>query len=200
MSKWHASELRQCHRKTITNRMTPRTHEAKTIMRFALGFALQEWFLGREAESKEAFGIFLSADKIVGGNIIEFKTTRKGYEIYQKDEKGKYLKDLPKKRFDPEAQGEWILRTRDYCAAEGINTAHILVFFIHADDLKGWTLEFTDAELDEARADIDRLCDSLNFYWSISSNRTLTDSLPPCTCEDWMDDRCIVPGLEVATE
>jgi hypothetical protein len=150
----HASEIYHCFRKTYYNRTQPIEWGRDAILKFATGFALQEWFFGPEKDGDEILGIILSPDRIVQDNVLEFKTTRRSYEKYEKDEKGKLLKNFPKLRFNPEDNDQWILRTRAYCAAHNVYKAHILVFFLFSNELHAWTLEFTDEELDNARDDI----------------------------------------------
>lgn len=152
---WHASEIYQCLRKSVLMRREPEKPSIEDILMWTTGFAVQNWFLGDEDESEEHYGILLSPDKIVDGNIMEMKTTRKSYEKFQRDENNKYLKHLPKVRFSPTDNDIWIQRTRAYCAATGINRAHIIVFFLMANYIKTWTLEFTDEELAEVRGEID---------------------------------------------
>ena len=150
----HASEIYGCFRKTVLNRNHEISYDPETIMMFAVGFAMQEWFLGHEPESKEVFGVLFSADQVVGENIIEFKTTRKSVEKYAKDDKGKPDKTVPKVAFHPTEMDHWINRTRAYCAAHDINTAHILVFFLYQNTMKAWTFEFSDQELGVVKKDI----------------------------------------------
>ena len=171
---WHASEVFQCLRKSILMRREPELPSTEDILIWTTGFAVQEWFLGDEDESEEHFGILLSPDKIVGDNVIEFKTTRQSYEKFQRDDNNKYLKHLPKEKFDPRNNEMWIKRTRAYCAAAGIKRAHIMVFFLMSNLLKTWTLEFTDAELTEAQNEITqrkKILDRHNFHETVPSTK-----------------------------
>ena len=174
----HASEIFQCFRKTYYQRtigVPPLDFE--TIMRFAVGQSLQEFFLGPEKEGVEAYGIILSVDRLVSGQVLEFKSTRMAYEGAPKDATGKTIRGGTKVRFDPETNPytqEWLTRCRAYCAAHGVNKAHIIVFFIFQTVLSAWTVEFTDEELDEARQDIEERRDILTDYLD-------TNTVPPVT-------------------
>ena len=152
---FHASEIYACFRKTWYNRTDPHQYDAKTILIFSLGFAVQEWFFGPEDDGEEINGVIFSPDRIISGNMMEFKTTRRSYEVYAKDEKGKPDKSVPKIKFDLEANESWITRTGAYCAEFNVNKAHILVFFLFQNDLHAWTLEFTDKELEFIRAEVE---------------------------------------------
>ncbi len=154
---FHASEIYSCSRKVWNNRTNPHEYDAKTILIFAVGFAVQEWFFGPEEDGKEINGVIFSPDRLFDpNNIGEFKTTRRSYEVYAKDPvTGKMDKTVPKVRFDLEANESWITRTGAYCAEFNVNTAHILVFFLFQNDLHAWTLEFTDKELKFIRAEVE---------------------------------------------
>lgn len=152
---FHASEIYSCFRKTWFNRTDPHSYDAKTILIFALGFAMQEWFFGPEDEGEEINGVIFSPDKIISDNVMEFKTTRRSYETYAKDEKGKIDKTVPKVKFNLEANESWITRTGAYCAEYNINKAQILVFFLFQNDLRAWTLEFDEKELEFIRAEVE---------------------------------------------
>ncbi len=151
---FHASEVYSCFRKVWYNRTDPHVYDSETILKFAVGFAVQEWFFGAEDEGQEINGVIFSPDRIVQDNVLEFKTTRRSPEVYQKDGT-KYLKDLPKIQFDVEKNETWIDRTGAYCAEFGLNKAHILVFFLFQNQLRAYTLEFTDQELESIRADVE---------------------------------------------
>lgn len=151
---FHASEIYSCFRRIWFNRQTPVQYDKETILKFALGFAMQEWFFGPEKDGKEINGVVFSPDKIISDNVLEFKTTRRSYEVYAKTPEGKLLKDLPKIKFDVEANESWIDRTGAYCAEFRINKAHILVFFLFQSDLRSYTLEFTDKDLEFIRAEV----------------------------------------------
>ena len=151
----HASEIYRCFRHTVLERRDPVQWGRDAIMRFALGFALQEYFLGPEKDGEEMLGVIVSPDRMVKNQALEFKSTRSSYEKYAKDEKGKLDKTVPKIKFDPSVNEGWIKRTLGYCAAYNVNKAHILVYFIYGDILSNWTLEFTDEELEDARVDIE---------------------------------------------
>lgn len=152
---FHASEIYSCFRKVWNNRTNPHEYDASTILKFAVGFAVQEWFFGPEDDGQEINGIIFSPDRIISGNVMEFKTTRRSYEVYAKDAAGKRDKTVPKVKFDVEANESWIDRTGAYCAEFGINKAHILVFFLFANELHAFTLEFSDKELESIRAEIE---------------------------------------------
>jgi len=152
---FHASEIYSCFRRVFLNRTNPHQYDAKTILIFALGFAMQEWFFGPEDEGEEINGVVFSPDRMVEDNVLEFKTTRRSYETYAKDANGKMDKTVPKVKFNLEANESWITRTGAYCAEFGVNKAHILVFFLFQNDLRAWTLEFTDQELDFIRKEVE---------------------------------------------
>ena len=152
---FHASEIYSCFRKTWFNRTDPHQYDAKTILLFATGFAVQEFFFGPEDDGEEINGVIFSPDRIVQNNVMEFKTTRRSPEVYAKDAKGKIDKTVPKVQFDIEANESWITRTGAYCAEYNINKAHILVFFLFANELRAYTLEFSDKELEFIRAEVE---------------------------------------------
>ncbi len=160
----HASEIFSCFRKAIINRRTPATYSRDAVLMFAVGFAMQEWFLGPEEDGDEVWGVIFSKDAMVNGQPMEFKTTRKSLEVYAKDDKNKIDKSVPKIRFDPEDNDGWINRTRAYCASTGSKKAHILVFFLYQNDMSAWTLEFTDKELKETKEDVVRRRDILEKH------------------------------------
>ncbi len=168
---FHASEIYSCYRKVYLNRTEPQSFSPETILKFALGFAMQEWFFGEEADGTVLNGVVYSPDKIFDpNNVGEFKTTRRGYEKYQKDGT-KYLKDLPKIRFDVTENESWVDRTGAYCAEFGINKAHILVFFLFSNELHAWTLEFTDQELESIRVDNAARRDALTEVFKKASRK-----------------------------
>lgn len=152
---FHASEIYSCFRKVWYNRTDPHQYDKETILKFALGFAMQEWFFGPEDEGQEINGVIFSPDKIIQDNIMEFKTTRRSYEVYAKDKDGKIDKSVPKVKFDVKANESWIERTGAYCAEFNVNKAHILVFFLFQNDLRAFTLEFTDKELEFIRIEVE---------------------------------------------
>ncbi len=151
----HASEIYRCFRHTVLERRDPTVWGREAVLRFAVGFAVQEYFLGPEKDGEEMLGIIVSPDRMIKNQGLEFKTTRKSYEVYAKDDKGKIDKTVPKVKFDPQENDGWIKRTLAYCAAYNVNKAHILVFFLFSNILSNWTLEFTDEELEGARVDIE---------------------------------------------
>lgn len=155
----HASEIFQCFRKTVLKRTIGAPPlAANTILQFAVGQALQEFFFGPEKDGLEAFGIILSADRMVSDQVLEFKSTRMSYEGLPKDAHGKGIRGATKVRFDPltnEYAKEWLVRCRAYCAAHSVRKAHIVVFFIYQSLMSAWTLEFTDEELAEAQSGIE---------------------------------------------
>jgi hypothetical protein len=177
----HASELYQGWRKTVLMRTKPLPHNREAILKFAVGFAMQEWFLGVEDASEECLGVLFSPDRVVKGQVLEFKTTRKSYEKYAKIDDGtgklKLDKTLPKVKFDPQENASWILRTRAYAATHDVKRAHIIVYFIYGNVMSAWTIEFTAAELEEAKRDIAERREALETY-------LLSGELPPVTtCE-----------------
>lgn len=158
---FHASEIFQCRRKTVLNRKYKPDNTAEQIMMFAVGFAMQEWFLGHEPDGKEFLGVIFSVDQLVGDNVMEFKTTRMSPEKYPLNDKGKPDNKQPKVPFDVLNMEHWITRTRAYCAVHGINQAHIMVFFLYANELKCYSKRFTDKELAVTRVDIEQQRDEL---------------------------------------
>lgn len=183
---FHASEIYSCFRKIYRNRTEPKTFDAETILKFALGFAMQEWFFGVEEEGKVLNGVIYSPDHVFDpNNLGEFKTTRRGYEKYAKTADGKMDKTVPKVRFDVTENESWIDRTGAYCAEFNINKAHILVFFLFSNELHAWTLEFTDAELEFIREENARRRDELTAVFKKASRKNA--KLPPVTSRtgDW---------------
>ena len=179
--RWHAHDIFRCLRHSYLSRLHPTEPDQETMMRWALGYAMQEYFLGPEADSDEWHGILFSTDHRVGDDTLEFKTTTKSYEKFQKDGT-KYLKDLPKVRFDPTENEHWVERLRGYCAFRGKPRAHILVYFIHQKALHAWTFEFDRAELD-ASADIAELNRTLlDSAWERQSPPPVTTRLGPFEC------------------
>lgn len=161
----HASDIYACFRKTYLARHTPPVYSEEDQLRFMIGFAVQEYFFGPEKDGDEIFGIILSADKLIKGHVMEFKTTRMSYEALPKDpETGKGIRGAPKVKFDPQNMDGWILRTKAYCAEHNVKKGHILVFFLFNTILVGWTLEFTDAELRDAREDIEARRDVMQGF------------------------------------
>ena len=150
---FHASEIFRCLRRTIRNRETPEDDSMESLLMFAIGFAMQEYFLGDEPDGIPVDGIVFSADKIVDGRIFEFKTTRRSYERWPRiyDDKGKYKLDKSEGKlvFSPDLS--WIVRTQAYSAANGIKTADVVVFFLYSNEIHDWTIEFTDEELTDIR-------------------------------------------------
>ena len=186
---FHASEIYSCFRRTWFNRTDPHQYDSSTILKFALGFAMQEWFFGPEDEGEEINGVIFSPDRLFDAkNIGEFKTTRRSYEKYQKDGT-KYLKNLPKIKFDLEANESWITRTGAYCAEFNVNKAHILVFFLFSNELHAWTLEFEDKELEFIRAEVQERKTELEGWFKKKKT-------PPVTTRtgDWECNMC--PYLE----
>lgn len=161
----HASELFACFRKGILKR---RGHVeelgADDILRFAVGFSMQEWFFGPEKPGEEHFGIILSADHSVKGQVFEFKTTRKSYEALPKGPDGKGIRGEPKVKFDPTEAGDWVPRTLAYMAAHKVKKAHIMVFFLFQTTMSTWTIEATDADMKEVREDLEARRDVYNEY------------------------------------
>lgn len=177
---FHAAELFQCPRKTILNRTRPEEYDTDSLLKFAVGFALQEWFLGPEEDSLTALGVYYSPDRVEGENILEFKSTRRSYERLPKDEHGKPLRGFPKIRFDILENQGWIDRTCAYCALNGLKQAHILVFFLFQNVLSAWTLKFTEAELEQAAQDIVRRRNRLEMWL-----KTSREVLPSVKLRSW---------------
>lgn len=161
----HASDLFACFRKSILNRRDPQEPTDDDIVRFAVGFAMQEWFFGPEKDGEEHWGIILSADHFIKGQVFEFKTTRKSYESLPKDPAtGKGIKGAEKVRFDPAEAGDWVPRSLAYMAAKGVTKAHIMVFFLFQNMMSTWTITATKEELKEVRADLEARRDVFNEY------------------------------------
>lgn len=56
----HASDLSQCLRKTVRTRRGDRPPlDSEAILRFSAGFAIQEWWLGSEADGELIDGVIL---------------------------------------------------------------------------------------------------------------------------------------------
>jgi len=159
--KPHASEIYQCFRRTYRHRSgDQRTYGRKAVLRFAAGFAMQEWFLGPEADGQEAFGVIFSPDRVEGNHVLEFKTTRYSYQkkrLTDRDNEpppashlGVNVVDVDWEpgKFSPTRLDSWVLRTGLYCAAIGTNLAHVLVFFLYADDVRAWTFEYSNEDLE----------------------------------------------------
>lgn len=179
---WHAHDIFRCLRQSYLARLYPQAPDMETMWRWALGYALQEWFLGAEEDSEEFHGILYSTDHRVGDETLEFKTTAKSYEKYQKDG-NKYLKDLPKVRFDPAENEGWVTRLRGYCAFRGKSRAHILVFFKHQLRLDAWTFEFTPEELATAVSDADFAKLQLDIAWESQVPPPVTTRVGAFECE-----------------
>lgn len=174
---WHASEIYQCLRKTILHRTQPVPYSKDAILRFAVGFAVQEWFLGPEANGEEVFGIVLSPDRVVKNNVLEFKTTRNSYHRKKDDH-----------HFNPEDYTSWINRTRSYCAAMNIPRAHIIVFFIYASDIHAWTLEFTEEELAAVEPEI-------TAARAVLDHHIANGTLPLVTTRSWEGECGLCPYM-----
>jgi len=148
---FHASDLTRCARQVILNRQHRPSPDKPSLLRMALGHALQEWLLGPEDEGvsvvlhqddcageagcKCDLTVVFSVDKMVGDDVIEMKSTR-----------------MSPARFTTESitdGKDWTERTRLYCAIHGRKRAHIVVFFIFAGELRAWTLDFTEKDLAE---------------------------------------------------
>ncbi len=152
----HASELFSCFRKGVLKRNGFKEElTQEDILRFAVGFAVQEWFFGEEKDGEEHFGVIFSADHSVKGQVFEFKTTRFSYMALPKDENGKGIRGAEKVKFDPENAGDWVPRTLAYMSAHNVKKAHIMVFFLFQGVMSTWTITATDADMKEVRADIE---------------------------------------------
>ena len=169
----HISDLTACHRKAILARRYPDLqYPPADILRFAQGYAIQEFFLGPEEEGKEYLSVLCSADRAMEDSILEFKHTRKSY----RRQRDGY-------EFNPEEHPEWILRTACYCLCYGKRKAHILVFFKYADELHSWTVEYSEDDLQQAKELIISQRDKL--LSSLESGR-----LPPRE-ETWQCEYCL---------
>lgn len=171
----HASEIYQCLRKTVLYRQNPKKFSKEAVLRFAMGFGVQEYFLGPENGGKSAFGIILSADRVVDDAILEFKTTRRSSS-------GRHGQT-----FTPEKA--WIDRTLAYCAAYGLSKAHILVMFLYENSLRAWTIEFTDSELEQAKLRIEKTRDLVNRHLDAGT-------LPGVETRSWDGECRYCPYLE----
>lgn len=121
-------------------------------------------FFGPEKEGEEHYGVILSADHTIKGQVLEFKTTRMSIEKWPKDAKGKMDKSHGKDRFDPTDVGDWIPRTLAYMVAHNVHKAHILVFFLFQGVMSSWTIEADDSDLREARLDMEARRDVYNEF------------------------------------
>lgn len=203
----HASEIFQCFRKTYFQRtlgVPPLSPD--TIMKFAVGQSLQEFFFGPEQDGIKAYGIVLSADKMMEGSVLEFKSTRMSYESTEKDSSGKAIRGGHKVTFDPATNKftqEWIVRCRAYCAAHGVSKAHIVVFFVFQNQMSAWTLEFTDDELQEAVTDIERRRNAITEAGRIGVPPPVTTRVGAYECGScpFLIDHCIndlhIENLEI---
>ena len=162
----HASELFSCFRKGVLKRNGFKEElTQEDILRFAVGFAVQEWFFGEEKDGEEHFGVIFSADHSVKGQVFEVKTTRFSYMALPKDpETGKGIRGAEKVKFDPENAGDWVPRTLAYMAAHNVKKAHIMVFFLFQGVMSTWTITATDKDMKEVRADIEARRDVFNEY------------------------------------
>lgn len=191
----HVSEVLQCLRKTYLSRTQPREHSHDTLMKFMVGFAVQEYMLGEEKDGEEilidGFPVIFSTDRLVKNQVLEFKTTRRPYEALPKDPAtGKGIRGAEKVKFDVAEQDSWVDRTRAYCMAHGVNKAHVLVFFLYGDIFSAWTCEFTDDELAESRSFVAKRGREAQSY--LNSNQ-----LPPVTTRlyDWECGLCLFKDL-----
>lgn len=174
----HASEVLGCGRKTVLNRTSPPpAPSADKELQWAIGYALQEFVLGPEADGKVALGIILSADRFVKSQVLEFKTTRMSYEGLPKGPDGKGIRGADKVRFDPatnQYSSEWLVRCAAYCAVHNVKKAHIFVVFIYQNILSAWTVEFNDADLAEAKRNLLERRDEIQAHLDAGT-------LPPVT-------------------
>lgn len=164
----HASEVLQCARRTVLNRTAPPPPpSADSELAWGVGYALQEFILGPEEEGKEAFGVILSTDRMVKGQVLEFKTTKMSYEALPKGADGKGIRGAEKVRFNPQENQyaqEWLVRSAAYCAANNVTKAHIIVVFLYQNLMSAWTLEFTPKELAASRANIEERRDIIQGH------------------------------------
>ena len=187
----HASEIFQCLRRSFLDRVLgPVKLDRKSILQFAVGFALQEWFFGPEADGKEAQHVIFSADKLMSSAVEEFKSTRISYsrKTEPKPEDVFHVHDPITNtwKFDPSSMDHWIKRTRAYCAVHDVKIAHIVVFFIFQTELSAWTVEFDDDDIAEAKAEIEDRSSELYAYIA-------EDDMPPVSTRtgDWECGMCV---------
>lgn len=144
----HASDFWRCLRRTYLDR-DPETKKPATreeIVRFATGFAIQDYFLGAEppgAEIPDAKGrpLIFSKDGYWEDQncLIEFKTT------------GAYMA-----KFDINAlreKTEWLTRTQSYAGVFGIPVAVFLVYFLFQRDFRSFTVVYTEKEMKDGLAE-----------------------------------------------
>lgn len=191
----HASEVLQCLRKTYLGRTQPREHSRDSLMKFIVGFAVQEYILGEEKDGEEILidgvPVIFSADRLVKNQVIEFKTTRRPYESLPKDPAtGKGIRGAEKIKFDMTDQQSWLDRTAAYCVAHDVTKAHVLVYFLYGDLFVAWTIEFTDEDLDQAR-------NAVKFRAREGYGYLERDEMPPVTTRlyDWECDYCLFKDL-----
>ena len=164
----HASDLTQCLRQSALNRKDPQPMSREEAVRFAVGYALQEYFFGSEDPSQEFDKVWYSSDGFYRElpdksilAVLEFKST------------GMYMAT-----FDEESirdRDGWLFRTAAYCAKHGTNTAHFMVYFLFQRDIDCFTVVFTDAELRAAEKRMDERRDILRRSFD-SKGETLPSS------------------------
>lgn len=167
----HISELTQCARKTILARRSPVDTPAEDLVKYAIGYAIQEYVLGPEADSITAMGVKFSADKAPDGRVLEFKSTALSYHRKRDDY-----------HFDPTEHREWVERSACYCVAYDCSTVHFIVYFLFARDIHAWTVEYNDEELALAQYCIEARKNYIEGYLD-------GDEIPPPE-PDWYCDNC----------
>lgn len=172
----HASDFSRCLRKTYLDRdpATNKPHTRQSIVMFATGFAIQEYFLGEEPPGKEVPDnkgrpLIFSRD---GFNeeakcVYEFKTTGMRMNEFTAD-------SLLKKT-------EWLERTKAYCHVFDVRTAVFLIYFLFQRDFKSYTVVYTDAELKQGMTEAKRRGTML---WDAFEKRQLPDANTRVSDED----------------
>ncbi len=179
MNEVHASDFWRCLRRTYLGRPESGHARALTreeIVKFAAGFAIQEWFLGPEPHGKvisDAKGrpLIFSRDGVNEdkGCVYEFKTTGKKMDLFTVDA----LKE----------QSEWLDRSRSYCAVFGMRTVVFLIYFLFQRDLKSFTVVFTDNELKQG---YDEAIQRGGMLWDAFEQQKLPDATTRLS-----DDECV---------
>lgn len=178
MNEVHASDFWRCLRRTYLARDpdTARPLTREEIVKFAAGFAIQEWFLGPEPEGKtipdsKGRPLIFSRDGVNDEKrvIYEFKTTGKKMDL-----------------FDVNAlteQTEWLDRSRSYCGVFGYRTVVFLVYFLFQRDIRSFSVVFTDQELQSGVAEAKLRGGML---WDAFEHRSL-----PSADTRLSDDECV---------
>lgn len=151
----HASDLTMCLRKAAFNRTYPEKLDETSILRFAMGYAIQEWFLGEEPDGIEYEGIIVSTDQKESEQVFEFKSTAEWPTTKSKGD------------FDPhERHPDWTKRMAIYCLAHGLREIHLLVWHkTNVPELHAWTYTFNDKDMRDAKAFLTSRRDILSAYF-----------------------------------